>query len=109
MGKRKNITDVPFIMISRDNAILMAKLNKEERYKILSAILEFFLLGKDHDFSEERVLDFVWTNIRETINRKLDSYNNSIEAGQNNLNKINEERRARKKKIDEETGEIINE
>lgn len=109
MAKRKSITEVPFIMISRENAILMSKLNQEERYKILSAILEYFLLGKDHDFGNNRVLDFVWTALRETFNRKLDSYNNSIEAGQNNLDKVNEERKARKKKVDKETGEIINE
>ena len=104
---KKNITEVPFLMLSRDNAVLLDKLTPQEKYEMLSAILDYFLRGKLHDFSENRVMDFVWTALFETFNRKVDSYNNSVETGINNFKKINEERKAKKQIIDKETGEII--
>ena len=104
---KKSITEVPFLEISRDNMVLVDKLTPQEKYELMDAMADYFLRGLVHDFSENRIMDFVWTAFFETFNRRVVSYNNSIEAGTNNFKRVNEERKAKKQIIDKETGEII--
>lgn len=96
----KSITEVPFLMLSRENIKMISQLEPTEKQYVWEIVEHYFLTGEVPNFDNScnsRIVQLVWNTIHETIIRKVNSYNKSIEAGTNNFKKINEQR-----KIDKE-------
>lgn len=83
---------LPFLNISKENFELMDDLlEKEQIGNVISAIYHYCYNGVEPQLSKVEM--GVFKNIISVIERKGKAYLNKIEAGKNNFDKVNQERR----------------
>lgn len=102
----ENLNKLPFLNISKENFELMDDLlEKEQIGNVISAIYHYCYNGVEPQLSKVEM--GVFKNIISVIERKGKAYLNKIEAGKNNFEKANQERKRINNNEDEDLFQVM--